>query len=155
MNRLTVLSIISLFMIVIAFLLVSEGTLAQENMSLLLSADSYGVFTSESTEIYAVLTDSEGEPVAEKEITFTVDGGTVDPETALTDADGEATVIFIAPDESGTSLITAKVDGMSETVEIEITSTFQWVIYMLMCLLGILGAGGGTALYLRRAKESR
>jgi len=155
MHRLKVFRFVSLFLLLVVSLMLPGAVIAQGEMSLVLYAYSDSVFTTETTEILATLTDSEGEPVAEKEIIFTADLGTVAPEKAVTDANGEAKVTFTAPDQSGTGHVTAKVNGVSETIEIEITSTFQWIMYMIMCILGIFGIGGGTALYLRRARKAR
>jgi len=79
MNRLKVFRYLALFLLLVISSMLPGAVIAQGEMSLELYADSDSVFTTETTEITATLTDSEGEPVAEKEITFIADLGTVDP----------------------------------------------------------------------------
>lgn len=134
----------------------AEIVAAQGELDLTLSADSQNIYTTESTGILATLTTPDGEPVEGKEITFATNLGTVNPEKAVTDANGEARVIFTAPKESGTSQITASANGVSQTIEVTVISTGQWIVNLILCLLGMFGVGGSAAaLYWRRVRKTK
>lgn len=128
---------------------------AQENATLTLIPESENVYTTESTEILARLTASTGEPVVGQEIIFTTDMGTVNPDRIVTDERGEGSVTFTAPSDSGVSRITATANDVSETIEITVISTFQWIVNVILCVLSLFGGGTAAALYLRRAKMAK
>ena len=149
-------NILLLPIFLIISLAVSGMAQAQSDLKLEFITYPESVTTNQLKEIVVKLTDSEGEPVPDKEITFSTDSGSLDTKSAVTNQDGEASVYFTAPGEYGTSKITAKVDGTSETIEIETEmSLFQIIVLIITCLLGMFGVGGGTAYYLRRAKKAR
>ncbi len=132
-----------------------ETAIAQETLTLTLSPESENVYTTETTEILARLTTSTGEPVAGQEIAFTADLGTVNPDRLVTDEYGEGRVTFTAPNESGVSHITATANGVSQTIEITVISTFQWIVNMILCVLSLVGGGTAAALYWRRTRRAR
>ncbi len=133
-------------------LLFSCPVSAQEDQLLTLSADPGSVFTTETCGITAKLATQDGQPVSGQEIVFSTDRGAINPDRAVTDSNGEARATFTAPGQAGMAQITASAGQISQTVQIEVLSTIQWICMSILTLLGMLGAVGATAFYLRRRR---
>jgi len=105
-----------------------------------ISAESQYINTYQSTGILVALTTRAGEAIKGRKITFTADMGTLKPNQAITNASGEVWVTFVASGWAGVSHITANSGGVSEMIEVNVAlSTFQWIVIVFLCLLGLFG----------------
>jgi hypothetical protein len=154
MERQRILRFFILSLLLTSSLVTAHLTQALGELVLTLSAESQTVTKGGELTIIASLINNSGNAVTGQEITFTASLGTIYPTSVVTGNNGEASVIFLAGDETGISKITASTDGAVAAIDITVTeqSTAQWIVSVLLCILGILGAGSGTVLYLRRKK---
>lgn len=84
----------------------------------------------QEVQIFATLTDADGQGIANKIISFTADIGTLNIETALTNSQGVASVTLSGSDAESDSLIGAGVITSSYTIDedININSNFNYQI---------------------------
>ena len=132
------------------FLASWEVVRAQDELILLISAESQYINLYQSTGILASVTTRAGEAVQGQEITFATDMGTVEPNQAITDVHGEVWVTYIADGLPGISHVTASFEGHNEMIEVNVAlSTLQWIV---ITVLGLLIVGVTVVLYRRRRK---
>jgi len=143
-----VLRIVLLALLV--FLASSKIIQAQDELILLISAESQYINLYQSTGILASVTTRAGEAVQGQEITFSTDKGTVKPNQVVTNSHGEVWITYTADGLPGISHVTASFEGHDEMIEINVAlSTLQWIV---IAVLALLIAGVTIILYRHRRK---
>ncbi|GLX86939.1 hypothetical protein tloyanaT_31920 [Thalassotalea loyana] len=93
-----------------------EEVLPSLSLSLSLNGEAVNNFkTDESVQLISTLVDGDGQPISGEIITYTADVGTLTPNTALTNAQGVATVTLAGDNAIGAGIVTASY-GESEVI---------------------------------------
>jgi uncharacterized membrane protein YgcG len=113
---------LSVLFAALTLLLVFAGAAwAAEPANITLTADPATVQAGGTSTLTSVVQDTYGTPVPGAQVDFSASVGSVDPASAVTDAQGQVKVTFTAPQEPGQATVTASVYGTAVTGSTTVT----------------------------------
>ncbi|SFV08177.1 carboxypeptidase regulatory-like domain-containing protein [Alicyclobacillus macrosporangiidus] len=99
-------------------------TWAQANVTLTINVPQSGLAPGQSAEITGRVTLPDGTPVSGVPVTICATGGNVSPAQVTTDANGNFTATYTAPDTPGTYTVTVEVGGASSTTQVSVAAAY-------------------------------
>ncbi|NHM25981.1 hypothetical protein G7K71_02930 [Desulfofundulus sp. TPOSR] len=116
-SKLSVL-LAALTLLVLTF---AGAAFAAEPAAVTLTVDPAAVVSSGTATVTSVVSDVYGQPVPGVQVDFSASVGSVDPASAVTDAQGQVKVTFTAPQEPGEVTVTASIYGTAVTGNTTVT----------------------------------